>query len=224
MDSEEKRIYPSEHPISPEPLSGDKITAILTKELVEWRCITSPLPENITKNRVEMYREYSFETFNDAVDFLSELKVVCEIIPHHPRIENIWRTLKVYLTTWAVDYQITFKDVILARNLDRIYSTKFSKPESSASVQETSDKSNLLNHLRDLVAQDELETLFWNLNEHFSVNSTISRPNDFLLLSSQFNAFQKKRRLGTESEASLNIEINKIKQALLEVLNEEFLG
>ena len=223
MDSEERRIYPTEHPIAPEPLSSEKLTDILTKELVDWRLIKSPLPENITKIREELYREYSFESFNHAVDFLVELKAVCEVIPHHPRIENIWRTLRVYLTTWDIDYKVSFKDILLARNLDRLY-TGFGTAEEALAGGGASIREDFLYHLRTLIAEDDMETLFWQLNEHYSVNSTTPTPNEFLLLASRFNAYQKKRRLGMETDEALRVEINKIKGAMLEVLDLDFLG
>jgi len=45
-----------------------------------------------------------------------------DIVPHHPRWENQWRTVTVYLSTWDLNYRISELDVQLAARLDRVAS------------------------------------------------------------------------------------------------------
>jgi pterin-4a-carbinolamine dehydratase len=45
----------------------------------------------------------------------------CDIAMHHPRWENVWKTLKVYLTTWDIGHRISDRDLQLARYFDRAY-------------------------------------------------------------------------------------------------------
>ena len=45
----------------------------------------------------------------------------CDIALHHPRWENIWKTVRVYLTTGDIGHRISDRDVQLAKYLDRAY-------------------------------------------------------------------------------------------------------
>lgn len=45
----------------------------------------------------------------------------CDIAMHHPRWENIWKTVRVYLTTWDIGHRISDRDIQLARYFDRAY-------------------------------------------------------------------------------------------------------
>jgi pterin-4a-carbinolamine dehydratase len=40
---------------------------------------------------------------------------------HHPRWENQWRTVTVYLSTWDIGYRVSALDIALARTLDALY-------------------------------------------------------------------------------------------------------
>jgi hypothetical protein len=45
----------------------------------------------------------------------------CDIAMHHPRWENIWRSISVYLTTWDIGHNISDRDIQLAKYLDLAY-------------------------------------------------------------------------------------------------------
>ena len=53
---------------------------------------------------------------------MNEVAPGCDIAIHHPRWENIWKTVKVYLTTWDIGHRISDRDIQLARYLDQAYS------------------------------------------------------------------------------------------------------
>jgi pterin-4a-carbinolamine dehydratase len=57
--------------------------------------------------RKELFREYKFGSFQEAIRFMREVSTGCDIADHHPRWENIYRTLRVYLTTWGIDHRVT---------------------------------------------------------------------------------------------------------------------
>ncbi len=40
---------------------------------------------------------------------------------HHPRWENIWRTVNVWLSTWDIGHKPSRLDVDLAREMERVY-------------------------------------------------------------------------------------------------------
>ncbi|MBK8080618.1 MAG: 4a-hydroxytetrahydrobiopterin dehydratase [Saprospiraceae bacterium] len=47
----------------------------------------------------ELYRAYNFNDFDSVILFMLKVAVGCNIFPHHPRWENTWTTLKVWLST-----------------------------------------------------------------------------------------------------------------------------
>ncbi len=113
--------YPIPHPEKPEEISDEKITIALNNHLSKWEKIISPLPENPSNVRIELSRKYKFKTFIDAIEFMNKVAPGCEIVLHHPRWENLWRTLKVYLTTWDIGHRISDRDIQLAKYFDKAY-------------------------------------------------------------------------------------------------------
>jgi pterin-4a-carbinolamine dehydratase len=115
-------VYPTPPPEKPEPVSESSIQIALSHNLSKWKKLVSKLPENSNKERVELFREYKFKTFLGAIEFMHQVAPGCEIQIHHPRWENIWRTVTVYLGTWDIGYQISDLDIQLAEYLDQAYS------------------------------------------------------------------------------------------------------
>lgn len=86
-----------------------------------WRVTTS---ESLTTNglatflRTELYREYRFSTFPLATRFMAETSAAIDQLQHHPRWENMWRTVRVWLSTWDIEFQPSEYDLKLAQLLD----------------------------------------------------------------------------------------------------------
>jgi pterin-4a-carbinolamine dehydratase len=114
-------VYPVPPPEKPDPISEEKIQVALNGSLSNWQKIVSPLPEDHTKVRVELFREYKFKTFIDAIGFMSQVAPGCDIAMHHPRWENIFQTVRVYLTTWDIDHHISDRDIQLAKYFDKAF-------------------------------------------------------------------------------------------------------
>jgi pterin-4a-carbinolamine dehydratase len=114
--------YPTNVPIGPDPLDEKKIELILAGDLKGWKKAISPLPEDTSKVRVELFREYRFKSFQEAIHFMVQVAPGCDIAQHHPRWENLWKSLRVYLSTWDIDHRISDRDIQLARYFDRAYS------------------------------------------------------------------------------------------------------
>lgn len=114
--------YPRKAPEGPDPISDDKLRRILETTLPEWTKIVSPLPENPSETRSELFREFKFRSFQEAVKFMEQVAPGCDIAMHHPRWENIWKTIRVFLTTWDIGHHISDRDIQLARYFDRAYS------------------------------------------------------------------------------------------------------
>lgn len=113
--------YPRNPPIGPEPISDEKLRIMLDTDLSAWKKVITPLPENPNEVRIELFREYKFRSFQDAINFMSQVAPGCDIAIHHPRWENVWKTIRVYLTTWDIGHRVSDRDVQLARYFDRTY-------------------------------------------------------------------------------------------------------
>ncbi len=69
----------------------------------------------------ELYREYAFARFEEATAFMAETSPAINKGNHHPRWENFWTTVRVWLSTWDIEFQPSRHDVELAQWLDRAY-------------------------------------------------------------------------------------------------------
>lgn len=106
----------------PDPASEEKINAALNGSLSGWKRLVSPLPEDESRVRDELFCRFAFKTFADAIRFMSHVAPGCDIARHHPRWVNIWGTIDVYLTTWDIDHKISDRDIQLAKYLQLAYS------------------------------------------------------------------------------------------------------
>jgi pterin-4a-carbinolamine dehydratase len=104
------------------PFNDDEIaTHLLT--LPGWRCESSPVPgmEYITRN--ELHKTFEFQSFIQAIDFMQKASLGIDQQQHHPRWENIWCSVSVWLSTWDVQFQVSELDIRLAQHLDEIAKT-----------------------------------------------------------------------------------------------------
>jgi pterin-4a-carbinolamine dehydratase len=114
--------YPKPPPVDfAVPVTEAHLRDALEGPIKGWEVRESPLPENLLVSRRELFREYKFATFQDAVAFMNMLAPGCDIANHHPRWENIWRTLRVYLSTWNIGHAISDRDIQLAKYFDSAY-------------------------------------------------------------------------------------------------------
>ncbi len=66
-------------------------------------------------------RTYEFARFEDAIDFMAEATKHISVVQHHPRWENTWRTLRVWLSTWDIGHKPSQFDLDLAEYLDNLF-------------------------------------------------------------------------------------------------------
>ncbi|KOG31061.1 4a-hydroxytetrahydrobiopterin dehydratase [Streptomyces resistomycificus] len=120
-------LYPRPAPELPDPLNQEKIEVALRGSLRHWRLQRrrlDPCPpdtEVSAQEQTGLYREYRFRTFQDAVSFMHATAPGCDIAIHHPVWENIWRTVRIFLTTWDIGHRISDRDVQLAKYFERAY-------------------------------------------------------------------------------------------------------
>lgn len=217
---EDKSDFPQKFPIGPDELDKGKLKRILEEELEAWKVVESPLPENPFILREELYKEYRFEDFDKVIQFMTEVAIGCNIFPHHPRWENTWTTLRVWLTTWDIKHIITYKDVMLARYMERVYE-KYApiSDNTHTSNRKEKEKGEFLNGIRGLIAKDEIEQAFERITEYSTLNRENAMTQELILLTSRFNSIQNEKRLGKMTWADAEAETTKIRYALLELLN-----
>jgi pterin-4a-carbinolamine dehydratase len=99
------------------PCTDQQIESVL-QQLNGWRAVASPVPnqEHIIRN--ELHKSFEFGSFEKAMKFMMNVSVEVARVQHHPRWENIWRTVDVWLSTWDVQFQISDLDVQVARLME----------------------------------------------------------------------------------------------------------
>lgn len=65
-------------------------------------------------------REFAFKNFAEAFAFMTEIALVAEKSNHHPEWSNVYNRVVITLTTHDAG-GLTEKDVVLARQIDRIF-------------------------------------------------------------------------------------------------------
>lgn len=103
-----------------DPLSAAELDAALAK-LPGWSVTTSFVSLGLgdpALPRTELYKEYLLPRFVDATAFMAHASAAIDKGQHHPRWENIWTTVRVWLTTWDIEFQPSRYDIALARLLD----------------------------------------------------------------------------------------------------------
>lgn len=107
--------------VKPMPLTEEDISIAVHELLYDWEVVESALPENPDQRRIELHRTFWFRSFRDVLAFMAEVGEFADNANHHPRWENIFKTLRVYLTTWDIGHRISPYDLQLARYFDRAY-------------------------------------------------------------------------------------------------------
>ena len=105
----------------PEVIPEAALPGILQQQLPHWKLVISPHPEGFGGKCAEIFRQFEFKNFAEAIRFMSQMAPACDAAGHHPRWENTWRTLKVYLTTHDCAQRVSNRDVQLARYFDGAY-------------------------------------------------------------------------------------------------------
>lgn len=78
------------------------------KTIPEWKMV-----------RGKLYREFVFKDFKEAFGFMIRTAAIAEAMDHHPEWTNIYKKVKVYLTTHDAG-GITELDIKLAKKMDKL--------------------------------------------------------------------------------------------------------
>lgn len=102
------------------PLRDEQLEDELAR-LPGWEPVESSVPRDYPNTRQELRRVFVLDCFKDAMDFMADAVSPIEERVHHPRWENQWRTVIVYLSTWDIGNRISKLDVDLPHALDALY-------------------------------------------------------------------------------------------------------
>ena len=72
----------------------------------------------------EIFKQFKFPTFMDAIAFIDRLADRAEEVDHHPDLENHYNRVRVALHTWNED-GVTDKDVALAHQIEQVADSGF---------------------------------------------------------------------------------------------------
>jgi ribonuclease HI/pterin-4a-carbinolamine dehydratase len=68
-----------------------------------------------------LYRQFNFENFKEAWAFMSLVAELAEEFQHHPRWENEWNVVQIWLITHEGGKKVTDKDRQLAQAIDEAF-------------------------------------------------------------------------------------------------------
>jgi 4a-hydroxytetrahydrobiopterin dehydratase len=90
-------------------LSGEEIDRALAEgDLPGWR-----------RNELEIFKQFRFPAFMDAIAFIVRVAERSEAADHHPDLENHYTRVRIGLHTWS-EHTITEKDLALARAIEKV--------------------------------------------------------------------------------------------------------
>jgi pterin-4a-carbinolamine dehydratase len=106
----------------PDPVGPLKLQELM-RELPKWELHEFEVDDGPYKGQrgAEIRRVFKFERFREAIEFMSKAIDGIMALDHHPRWENIFRDIKVRLTSWDIGHKIGDRDYVTARYLDRLY-------------------------------------------------------------------------------------------------------
>ena len=72
----------------------------------------------------EIFKQYKFPTFMDAIAFIDRIAERADELDHHPDLENHYNRVRVALHTWTED-AVTDKDIQLAHQIETVVDSGF---------------------------------------------------------------------------------------------------
>ena len=75
-----------------------------------------------TEEKGKLVKHFKFKDFNEAISFLNEIQKICNEVNHHQEIYNCYNQVKLSLCTFDSENNISKKDYLLAKLIDKISS------------------------------------------------------------------------------------------------------
>jgi 4a-hydroxytetrahydrobiopterin dehydratase len=67
-----------------------------------------------------LYRKIEFKDFSHAFAFMTRVALAAEKMDHHPRWENVYNKVEIWLNTHDAGDKVTDKDRELAKKIDAL--------------------------------------------------------------------------------------------------------
>lgn len=90
------------------------------ERLPDWKVVASETSNIASHQRNELCRTFEFSSFKDAIGFMSAAVPKINEMQHHPRWENLWRSVSVFLSTWDIGHKPSHLDLELAEYFDKL--------------------------------------------------------------------------------------------------------
>jgi len=98
-----------------------------------YQLLSVRMSENMWQEKDnQLYREFTFTDFKQAFAFMEAVAKEAERRQHHPKWENVWNIVRIWLTTHDAGNKVTEKDTSFAKAIDRIYKATQKAPEKIA--------------------------------------------------------------------------------------------
>jgi 4a-hydroxytetrahydrobiopterin dehydratase len=68
-----------------------------------------------------LYRKFEFADFKEAFAFMQKVAQAVEQANHHPKWQNEWNKVEIWLSSHDAGNKVTNKDYQLAATIDKIY-------------------------------------------------------------------------------------------------------
>ncbi len=91
------------------------------------------------KQNNQLYKEFKFNDFNDAFEFMKEIASLAEARSHHPRWLNEWNKVQFWLYTHSAG-GVTEKDEALSRDIDDVYKDFIKRKQNNPQPVSSSNK------------------------------------------------------------------------------------
>jgi pterin-4a-carbinolamine dehydratase len=116
--------FPAPAEIRPVALTSDQLKQVV-RNLPQWRVSETSLHDDPRfgpgYTRIELVREFRFQSFLDAIRFMRDASDLIDVHGHHPRWENVFRTVTVWLSTWDIGHRPSDRDLKAAQMLEEAY-------------------------------------------------------------------------------------------------------
>ena len=103
----------------PRALTDDEIRDGLASR-PDWTLVSGPLPGDESKVRTEICRTIRFASFEQALEYMQAAVPFIGTLNHHPRWENVYRTLSIALSTHDIGDRVSALDFELAKHFDEL--------------------------------------------------------------------------------------------------------
>jgi 4a-hydroxytetrahydrobiopterin dehydratase len=89
-------------------------------EFPDWATVMSASKSKWSEIDNKLQREFEFDDFQQALQFINEIAVICESENHHPEINWVYNKIILKLSTHDAGDVITEKDIKLTELIDEV--------------------------------------------------------------------------------------------------------